>query len=86
MEFSTYLHYVKYAILRVFSNPYFPLSGQNLRFLLYGNMQIRESPYFGIFYAVLEYNLPPKNFLESEKFRIKNFEPSCLKYVCILFV
>ena len=44
------IHGVKYARIRVFSNPYF---------LVYGKMRVRENPYSGIFYTVARILIRP---------------------------
>ena len=38
------IHGVKYARIRAFSNPYFPV---------FGKIPVRENPYFRIFYTVV---------------------------------
>ena len=44
------IHGVKYARIRVFSNPYFPV---------YGKIQVRENPYSRIFYTVVSILIRP---------------------------
>ena len=43
------LHYIKYARIRVFTDPYFPYKDR-----IYGKIRVGEKPYSRIFYAVLE--------------------------------
>ena len=52
-------HCEEYAEMRAFSDPYFPVYGQNsIRISLYKDRivdrkkQTRESPYFGVFYTL----------------------------------
>ena len=53
-RFPLIFHYVKYARIRVFSEPHILAYGQNLRlFSLYRNMRITENSHSGIFYAVV---------------------------------
>ena len=47
-------HCIKYARIRVFTNPQSPVQGQNLRFCpyTYGRIRVSENPYSCIFYVV----------------------------------
>ena len=61
---SKILHYMKYARIRVFTNPYSPDS------VLYGRIRVSENPYSRIFYPMLHFS--SLNTLRKSVFQIKN--------------